>query len=335
MAGTHRPLERIDYYARNIVRDVAPQFLFRNRLERILSRAAEYDAADIRARLAYCNKLSEPSSPEALPYTVGSIPMDQSYYYYDLKEHARYFPRRLRLDCAFGDIRVVPDRPSFLKSRPVGADNANAVLMKLDRLRHFHLPADPVSFADKKPMAVWRGGGHNPKRAALIRRYAGHPLCDVGQTGVSAEFGRARFMTPAKQMRYRYIISIEGNDVATNLKWIMASNSLCLMPEPRFETWFMEGRLRGGTHYVRLADDFADLEDRIVHYERHPDAAREIVQNANTWVAQFMDACREGVVSLLVMYKYFVMTGQLRSAPAVADLMQPAPAPSEVPSKGV
>lgn len=37
-------------------------------------------------------------------------------------------------------------------------------------------------------------------------------------------------MSVEDQKRYRYIVSLEGYDVATNLKWIMNSNSLCLMP---------------------------------------------------------------------------------------------------------
>ena len=121
-------------------------------------------------------------------------------------------------------------------------------------------------------------------------------------------------------MKYRYIISIEGNDVASNLKWIMASNSLCLMPAPVYETWFMEGTLQPGLHYVQLRSDFADLEEKILHYEKHPDQAREIVRNANAYVKQFAHRRREQVLSLLVLYKYFALTGQLEPNPKVAAL---------------
>ncbi len=129
------------------------------------------------------------------------------------------------------------------------------------------------------------------------------------------------FLRPLEQMRYRYVISIEGNDVATNLKWILASNSLCLMTKPAYETWFMEGRLQAGTHYVGLRDDYDDLEQAIIHYERHPDEALAIIRNANSYVAQFRDAANEQLVSLLVLYKYFVMTGQLEPDRRLTELM--------------
>jgi hypothetical protein len=194
--------------------------------------------------------------------------------------------------------------------------------MKLSKFRHFYLPADKTRFEDKRPLAVWRGGQHNPKRIELVRRYRGHPLCDVGYTHVDRSDSRySPFLPPVEQMRFKYIISIEGNDVASNLKWIMASNSLCLMPEPRYETWLMEGRLEAGKHYVSLNPNLDDLEDKILYYERHPEEARAIVRNANLYMGQFRDARREQVLSILVMYKYFVATGQLEPDPALADLL--------------
>jgi hypothetical protein len=315
-----RKVGRVLYYLRNFSRDVAPQLIFRRRLDPIL--AGAYDVRDLSERVDYYNKLSEPVAAEPGSSTVGSIAMAPSMYYYDLKEHARYFPRHLKLDHLFGDIRQVPERPSIVKSRPIGGDNRNAVLMKLDKFRHFYIPVDQTSFADKKPIAVWRGSAINQKRRALIAGYRDHPLCDVGVVGRSTSVeGVKPFLPPSGQMRFRYVISIEGNDVATNLKWILASNSLCLMPAPRFETWFMEGRLDAGRHYAELRDDFADLEEKILHYERRPDEALGIIGNANRHVAQFLDERREQLISLLVLYKYFRMTGQIDIDPRLAGLI--------------
>jgi hypothetical protein len=317
-----RKVGRVLYYLRNLTRDVAPQLIFRRRLDAILAGAGTYDARCLAERVDYYNKLFEPVAAEPGSSTVGSIAMAPSMYYYDLKEHARYFPRHLKLNHLFGDIRQVPERPSIVKSRPIGGDNRNAVLMKLDKFRHFYIPADQTAFADKKPIAVWRGSVANQRRRALLAGYRDHPLCDVGAVGRSTGVeGRKPFLPPSGQMRFRYVISIEGNDVATNLKWILASNSLCLMPAPRCETWFMEGRLESGGHYAELRDDFADLEEKILHYERHPDEALGIIRNANRHVAQFLDERREQLISLLVLYKYFVKTGQLDIDPRVAGLI--------------
>jgi len=245
-------------------------------------------------------------------------------YYYDLKQHARYFPCDFRLHYLFGDITSVPDTPSFLKSRPIAGDNANAILLNLVKHRHFYFPRDRIPFEAKQGMAIWRGslGRTNPKRRALLARYRDHRLCDVGYTKskASEDIPPSPFVPPSRQLRYRYIISIEGNDVATNLKWILASNSLCLMPRPVYETWFMEGRLEAGKCFVPLRDDFEDLEEKILYYERHQEEARAIIGQANKAVLLFKDARQERIVSLLVMYKYFVLSGQLEPDEQLASI---------------
>lgn len=322
MPGIKRKPDRAAYYARNIALDICPPLFFQRRLGDILLRAHEYDRDDIVDRVNYCNKLDRYIDLPSDSRSISQISLKKSMYYYDLKEYARYFPRKLRLMYLFGDVRIVPDQPSFMKCRPIHKENTNNVLMKLSKFRHYYIPKDSARFEDKKPLAVWRGGAHNPKRAELMRRYRGHPLCDVGFTHVKSDDSRySSFLPPQQQMDFKYIISIEGNDVASNLKWIMASDSLCLMPEPLYETWFMEGRLKADTHYARLDPDLGNLEEKIRYYERHPDEARAIIRNANDHVRPFLDTRREQVISLLVMYKYFVATRQIEPDEAIAGLI--------------
>jgi hypothetical protein len=317
--------DRIAYYGTNICRDLSLQFIFRRRLRPILDKSRFYDAAYLSDRLNYYNKLASGVDLGTDTATVGTISMRNSFYYYDLKEHARYFPRALRLNYEFGDVTLIPKRPSVVKSRPIAGRNQNAVIMKLDKLRHFYFWPDPTPFAEKKPVAVWRGNVKlNPKRLALVRRWHGRPGFDIGHSGgrnpaENAEF-RSPFLLPTEQAAFKYVVSVEGNDVATNLKWAMATNSLCLMPAPVYETWFMEGRLEAGRHYVEVRADFQDLEEKVRHYERHPDEALAIIENAQAYVREFLDLKREQLISLLVLYKYFVATGQLEPDGGLARL---------------
>lgn len=85
-------------------------------------------------------------------------------------------------------------------------------------------------------------------------------------------------MSITDQLKYKFVISLEGNDVATNLKWIMLSNSVCFMRKPRVESWFMEGSLIPNHHYVLLDDEFSDLEDKIDYYSKHTDKALAIIK---------------------------------------------------------
>ena len=90
----------------------------------------------------------------------------------------------------------------------------------------------------------------------------------------------------------------------------MSSNSVCVMPKPKYETWFMEGTLEAGVHYIEVNDDFSDAEEKIHYYSKHTKEALQIINNANAYVDQFKDSKREKLISLLVLDKYFSLSGQ-------------------------
>ena len=90
----------------------------------------------------------------------------------------------------------------------------------------------------------------------------------------------------------------------------MSSNSIAIMPRPKYESWFMEGRLQGGVHYIEIKDDYSDLEEKIRYYSTHPEEAKAIIRNAQAFVDQFRDKEREELISLLVLEKYFRHTRQ-------------------------
>ena len=307
--------KRVSFYARGVVLDAAPYFLFETRLRRLRPQLEEIlsGGSGLSERVAYNNHMPPGDlPPEARP--ISRISRSQSYYFYDLKVPAKHFGRSRGVNYKFGDVTSVPPQPALVKSRPIGDGNGNSVLFKLDRLRHFdvNVLADTERFRDKKPAAVWRGSLNNEKRRALVTRYGAHPSCDIGH--VSKDPGHAGskpFLTIKEQMAYRHIVSVEGRDVATNLKWIMSSQSLCFMPRPKYETWYMEGSLQPGVHYVGLRDDFEDLGNKIAYYNDNVGEAEEIVANANAHFRQFLDRKKEELCQLAVLYKYFRLTGQL------------------------
>jgi len=154
---------------------------------------------------------------------------------------------------------------------------------------------------------VWRGNvqDHQKARKLLLEKYFSHPDFNIGHVN---DFGdnawRVKKMSPQEQLNYKFILSIEGNDVATNLKWIMGSHSLCFMCRPKYETWFMEGTLIPHHHYVLVKDDFSDLEEQFQYYKKHPEEAMRIIHNANTFVKQFKNKKSERKIALLVLDKY-------------------------------
>lgn len=306
-------LGKIQFYLSGYARSLIPSSVHRSRLaDRLRVPLREHDA--LRQRVDYYLKHSAPFMLPTSAPAIGSLRRGYSNaYYFDLRDLVRYFPRDLRLSYLFGDITHVPDHPTLVKSRPIGAHNAHSVLLKLNRIRHFTFVKRDMPFDQKRDVVVWRGKCYGkPHRLACVERHHATPGCDVGDINPKLK-GTATwkpFMSIAEQLRCKFILSIEGRDVATNLKWIMSSNSLCFMNRPRFETWFMEGRLQPGVHYVEVREDFADLLEKRDHYLAHPQEAAAIIANAQRHVAQFRDRRREELLGLLVLRKYFALSGQ-------------------------
>ncbi|WP_240455656.1 glycosyl transferase family 90 [Halomonas faecis] len=313
----HKNLHKLGFYTRHFLSLAIPATWQRRWFERALADLERLPVEEVSAicrRVQYYNRLSEPFDPSEQSRRIDAFQREKSWsYYLDLLTLLRAFPGEYRFDHLFGDVKWVPERPALVKSRPIVSDNANAVLLKLNRVRHYYFVDDKVPFEAKHDQLVWRGACHQPHRQYFIQAFHDHPLCNVGDVHRKAQgmpWHRA-FMSVPEQLNYKFILSIEGNDVATNLKWAMASNSLCFMTRPKFETWFMEGTLIPAYHYVELKDDYSDLEEKIHYYTHHPDEAKAIVRNANRYVAQFRNESRERLIGMLVLQKYFERSGQL------------------------
>ncbi len=313
-----RKVGRVAYYTRGVLRDLLPYPIQAYRLRR-LYRTLEATGLDphLLERVHYYNRV-EPGAVLRDGVRAGSVSNEGSYYLYDLREHLNYFSRDLMVDYEFGDVTFHLNSPGFVKSRPISVSDRNSVVLKLDKLRHFNWPRDGYGFSDKMKAVVWRGAMHSELRKILVNKFHHHPRHDIGHiTKAYDSVAPKPWLSSADQFRYRYMLSIESVDVATNLKMVLSSQSLCLMPRPRYESWLMEGKLVDGIHYVGLRDDFADLDEKVEYYDRHESEALAIIANANRFMEQFADPNTERLISILVMQKYFENTGQLPPQPAL------------------
>lgn len=302
------------YYITNFLGLAIPRTFFQFQLEKSLSSPDGTDVENLRRRVEYYNKLQAPFhvSSAARPLSDFRI-AEGSAYFFDLRNILKYFPSSIRVDCSFGDITQIPRDPSLVKSRPITDSNQNSILMPFNQIRHFVFVRDPIPFQQKEDRAVWRGKGiHNQTRRNFVERHMNQPFCDVGLTdrGLQSHPYYRPFMGIPEQLRYKFIVSIEGNDVATNLKWIMSSQALCLMTRPRYETWFMEGTLAPDVHYVLLKSDYSDLEEKISHYRKNHVDAERIIKNANEFVSTFQNPRLERLTGLMVLEKYLRLSGQ-------------------------
>lgn len=307
-----------------------PDICYRARLERKLQEAKfRLDYGYLQQRTAYYNRLDTSwqvplqdtlSRDRNWIHYTGTIGgyrrnLFHTAYYFDQHDVTRWFPPHLRWSFCPGDVYFTPSVPTIVKSRLLGADNRNSVVLKLDKLRHFMFVHDTKPFREKKDLAIFRGKIRQSRlRSRFLEMFFGHPMCDCGVVGRN-EGCPERWMTPKKTIRehldYKFIIALEGNDVASNLKWVMSSNSLAVMTRPTCETWFMEGTLKPGYHYVEVKDDFSDFEEKLHYYVGHPEEAEEIIRHAHEYVSQFRDNGREELIQLMVLKRYFEGSGQM------------------------
>ena len=277
---------------------------------------AEADFETLQDRLLYYCKYQSFFTPPDYWNTLEeiSLPSKLRTYYFDLLKYARFFPASFRLQVHFGDNTALFNQPTLVKTRPLSPANEANILLKFNAIRHFHFVQDSRKWKDKKSLLFGRAhiSRQKPVRQAFHELYFDHPLCDIGQ--INKGTTHDRWIKPkvsiAHHLQYKFILCLEGVDVASNLKWVMSSNSLAVMPKPKYESWFMEDRLKAGEHYIQVRDDFKDVPEKLSYYLDRPELCLEISQNAQQYVRQFQDRRREHLLGLMVLDRYFYLSGQ-------------------------
>lgn len=305
---------KILYYLVNYIRQFIPSTFYQKKLAQKIH--SKQQLSGILKRVEYYNKLSNTitlKNPVILS-EIKTVP-GSKVYFFDLYQYSRYFNQKLKGLFLFGDIIEVPKQPTFVKSRPIGDNNANSVLLKWNKLRHFmFIKKEQKTYPEKKNMLVSRGKVHKTQahRIKFIEKYFAHPMCNIGRVNTNAlnPLWKVPRLSIDQQLDYKFILCLEGNDVASNLKWVMSSQSIAVMPKPKYETWFMEGLLVADVHYIVIKDDYTDLEQRLNYYINNQDKALQIIENANTYVQQFRNQENETLISLLTLKKYFEKTNQ-------------------------
>lgn len=182
------------------------------------------------------------------------------------------------------------NEPTFVKSR-LRADIKKSVLIPLEDLYmpiHILSSIEPdIPFVKKKNLIVWRGANSGPKyncdkrpsRLNLVKLYHDHHLCDIGFCDMryknniyDFDINKATYikgrMKISKQLEFKFIVSVEGNDFATNFFWILLSNSIPICPVHLIDTWNYEPKLIPWKHYIPVKNDFSDL---IINYNKIKD----------------------------------------------------------------
>lgn len=273
---------------------------------------ARPDAGLIRRRVDYYCRISSRFSTgdEGIRLRDISLSNAHSGYFYDMMRYLRAFPKNKKVAFINGDTHVNPDVKSIGKARRLDDKIGNVTLMNLDRRRHFLKVDDPIPFKEKKGILFFRGDVDTKEnRRRFLEMWWNHPLFDIGDTSprTSTKWHKNRVSIP-EHFNYKYILAPEGNDVASALQWICASNCIPVMTKPTVEGWLMHGAMTPGLDYIEIKDDFSDVEEKIEWYNQHPEEALKIAEASKEWAAQFSDTKRENIIHYLVAERYMSLT---------------------------
>ncbi len=180
-----------------------------------------------------------------------------------------------------------------------------------------------AKWEDKKPTLIWRGsatgegiGGNRDKynvstdvphypfgqRIDVVKEYfhKNQSIVDVAFPSAAIYrlpdhrkepignllrgYLRNSHISMEDQLKFKYILSIEGNDVASGLKWKMFSNSVVFMAKATVVSFFMEDLLVPFVHYVPLKDDLSNMVDMVEWARENDDMCRWISDQATKFV---------------------------------------------------
>jgi len=191
-------------------------------------------------------------------------------------------------------------------------DKFSPIIWRLNSHRHF-LPLEDTARRDtpweeKMDLAIWRGvlTGFidifvdtdievclGNLRCRFVLAHANSELIDCGLTDLHGKLSSdvvngtnvTKSMAGMRRFqRHKVIISLEGNDVASGLKWNLLSGSVVLMPPPTRTSWAMEELLQPWVHYVPMLPDGSNAENMVQWILDNDREARRIAERATLFM---------------------------------------------------
>ena len=90
-------------------------------------------------------------------------------------------------------------------------------------------------------------------------------------------------------MKFKYILCIEGNDVSSSFSWALASNCLPLHPYPFISATYFTNGLQPYKHFIPLKRDASDLKEAFEWCQANQELCTEIVKNGKEHMKPFQD----------------------------------------------
>lgn len=209
----------------------------------------------------------------------------------------------------FGEAGFTDGIPCIRKSRR--SDDSHSVLYNFRTLR-LNEPCQVVEkydidWQDKKNNVIWRGATTGQQqRVDFVKKYIDKYEVAFATIKQKPELGQLKRnkVSIEDQLQYKFIVSLEGNDLASNLRWILSSNSVPIMTKPYWQSWIMEERLVPNVHYLELNEDLSNLEELLEWAAAHDEECHQIAQNGKQYMAQFLDLSHDLPIQKMLLEEY-------------------------------
>jgi hypothetical protein len=267
----------------------------------------------------YMGNLTKPTTlkrpnPKKTFFIISNTYIDNtdSIYIEEMMNYYNKIKNKKEIIVQIGDVTGALKVPVITKTRPLIYNKNVLLLLTIDRHWENVNKLNDIPYSQKNNKLIWRGASTGfKKRIPLVKKYYDNDNFDIGfssliqgqDTNENQKYLKDR-ITIDEMLKSKFLISIEGNDVATNLKWLMYSNSVCLKAPAIIVSWFMEDLLVPWYHYVPLLPDYSDLEEKYVWCLENPVNCQIIIKNANRYVEHFMNPENEEKLSIKVLERY-------------------------------
>lgn len=209
----------------------------------------------------------------------------------------------------YGEHGSTEELPVIRKSRKV--EDTRGIVYDLRSLR-YNGPCTLVDQHDipwekKNNNVIWRGATTGEStRENFVKNYANEFNIGFSSTKQKPHlklFQKNR-VSIKDQLKSKFIVSLQGNDLASNIRWVLHSNSVLVMPEPKWTSWTMETKLIPGVHYLQLNSDLSNLHDLLEWANANDKQCRAIALNGKSFVAQFLDQTHDLPVRMNLLKEY-------------------------------
>ncbi len=244
------------------------------------------------------------------PFKIDEQSPSRFHYDEDIVRYYQLSENKTLWFCCGDQPYVGRNYPVLVKTRDTFNKQSTGIIANLNKKRHWtmHSSSD-IIWEDKKSNVFWRGAdtGHNMhfnERINFVEKYFN--VYDVAFSDYSQNIKTHSplykkewlkgFSGVSEFLEYKYLPVIDGNDKSSSLNWILASNSVPIMPSPRYHSWLCEHLLQPYTHYVPVKRDFSNLGKVLDWCLNNDSKCKEIAKNGKNFMMNFSDQDQESYI---------------------------------------